>query len=137
MQEENQQTDSKNIEVVYTGLICDNPDCDWEDETVQPSDYKKWLNQPCPKCGEIVLTEEDQQNAEILDLCVDFLNDLSPEELKTLSKLTEPLSDSLKNDPIFSETSGIEHLEKNADQPFSMTVNTHKGIKITEVKPID
>ncbi len=47
------------IEKEETGLMCDNPNCDWRDETIKDCDYPNWLNQRCPKCDEIVLTQED------------------------------------------------------------------------------
>jgi len=55
------------IDVVGGGLKCDNIKCDWKDETIPFSDFKNWVNKPCPKCGENVLNLEDY-NATILFL---------------------------------------------------------------------
>ncbi len=41
------------------GLKCDNPNCDWNDTSIQFEDYPEWLNKPCPKCGQVVLTQKD------------------------------------------------------------------------------
>lgn len=41
------------------GIICDNPGCDYRDDSVEFKDYKAWLNKPCPKCGTNLLTKED------------------------------------------------------------------------------
>ena len=41
------------------GIKCDNPDCDFRDDTVQSQNYKSWLNKPCPQCGANLLTEAD------------------------------------------------------------------------------
>jgi len=44
------------------GIKCDNPDCDFVDDSVTWDDYDKtvseWLNRPCPKCGTNLLTQE-------------------------------------------------------------------------------
>jgi ssDNA-binding Zn-finger/Zn-ribbon topoisomerase 1 len=44
--------------ILSTGLKCDNPKCDWN-ETIKVEDHKKWIGKPCPKCGEVVLTQQD------------------------------------------------------------------------------
>jgi hypothetical protein len=43
------------------GIKCDN--CDYADMEVPFSDYTNWINKPCPKCGENLLTQQDY------DLC--------------------------------------------------------------------
>jgi NAD-dependent SIR2 family protein deacetylase len=47
------------ITVTISGIQCDNPSCDFKDETVSMADYEYWLNKPCPKCGNNLLTEAD------------------------------------------------------------------------------
>lgn len=39
------------------GIKCDH--CDYSDMEVEAVDYPDWLNRPCPKCGENLLTEAD------------------------------------------------------------------------------
>ena len=41
------------------GIRCDNPACGYENIDVQPHQYQSWVNQPCPICGEVILTEND------------------------------------------------------------------------------
>lgn len=41
------------------GIKCDNPLCDYRDETVDYREYKEWINRPCPKCGANLLTKAD------------------------------------------------------------------------------
>lgn len=62
------------IEVQEMGLICDNPKCDWKDETVRSDQYLDWLNKPCPKCGENVLTDQDYENVQKMFEAVKLLN---------------------------------------------------------------
>lgn len=41
------------------GLKCDNNACDYYDETIQLEQYKEYIDYPCPKCSESLLTQED------------------------------------------------------------------------------
>ncbi|WP_097005268.1 hypothetical protein [Lacrimispora amygdalina] len=41
------------------GIKCDNPNCNYKDDTVQASEYPSYLNKPCPICGSNLLTEAD------------------------------------------------------------------------------
>lgn len=56
------------------GIKCDNPDCDFIDRDVDFLDYEKWLNKPCPKCGENLLTEQDYLNCKILFNATNIIN---------------------------------------------------------------
>ena len=51
------------FEMNNTRLKCDNPDCDWEDGSVKFAEYKDWVEKPCPKCGVLVLSQEDYDQA--------------------------------------------------------------------------
>ena len=119
----------KRIGVKSGGLHCDNPACDWVDSTIQVEDYKDWLNAPCPKCGENVLTEEDLKNTLFLRTIAGLFNAI-PEEnfqdfMKDLSEITPASSD--------------ENLKKKFNLPedterISMTFDVHNGIHLKDVK---
>lgn len=47
------------VQVCGGGLKCDNPKCDYVDIGISMEDYKNWVNKPCPKCGEVLLTKQD------------------------------------------------------------------------------
>ena len=61
------------------GIKCDNRECDFMDDSVKVEDYNNWLNRPCPKCGENLLTEEDYNNVQLLMSMVNTINGLYPE----------------------------------------------------------
>lgn len=126
-------SEETNLEIQGSGLQCDNPDCKWSDNTITEDTYKDWLNRPCPKCGQNILTEEDYANAETIRLAAKFINTLSKEELQ---KLTESIGDKemdeLKNNPIFSGAKGLDNLKK--DENLTMIISTHKKIKVEEIK---
>jgi ssDNA-binding Zn-finger/Zn-ribbon topoisomerase 1 len=41
------------------GLKCDNPSCDYKDDSIERSEYPRYIDYPCPKCGCSLLTIED------------------------------------------------------------------------------
>lgn len=112
------------------GLKCDNPSCDYRNFDILETEMVNWVNSPCPKCGENLLTEEDYKNSLILKKSVEFINTLSEEELNLLSK-TIPLEEVLKMD-LFKDTSGLEKL--NLEKEVIMTIQSHKGIKVTKIE---
>jgi Zn finger protein HypA/HybF involved in hydrogenase expression len=72
----------KALQLNIQGIKCDNPDCDYEEvveckcrnanEVIEK--YKKWINKPCPKCGQNLLTLRDYIILKMIILCVDILN---------------------------------------------------------------
>lgn len=54
------------MQVKYSGLKCDC--CDYRDDEVRFEDYEKYINYPCPKCREPLLTKEDYQKCLRLNL---------------------------------------------------------------------
>lgn len=69
----------KALEMNIGGIKCDNPNCDFNDMTVKVDDYESWLNKPCPKCGENLLTENDYKNTLFLLKMVEVANEIFPE----------------------------------------------------------
>jgi hypothetical protein len=45
--------------IVIKGIRCDKPGCDWFDDTIKVSQYREYINKPCPKCGANLLTQVD------------------------------------------------------------------------------
>ena len=41
-------------------------------------DYDKWLNRPCPKCGENLLTDDDYRNVQFLLAMEKIANEIYP-----------------------------------------------------------
>lgn len=56
------------------GIKCDNEKCDFLDMSVLRKDYDNWLNKPCPKCGNSLLTEDDYNLIKKLEKCVSTIN---------------------------------------------------------------
>lgn len=48
------------MEINITGLKCDN--CDYRDDAIPFDKYKESIGLPCPKCGNILLTQEEYED---------------------------------------------------------------------------
>jgi hypothetical protein len=122
--------DQQRIEVRSGGLQCDSPTCDWTDPTIQVDDYPKWLNAPCPKCGENVLTEEDLTNTLTLRNLVNLFNGIPEENFEEfMAELQKDIPKSTQ-DEILKKYNLPEGTER-----VTMTFDVHKGVHIKEVKP--
>lgn len=129
MENENKEI---SLQLEATGLQCDNPKCDWVDASIKMDDYKDWLNKPCPKCGQNVLTEEDHVNAQILVAVTKMAQSLPLKDLVALGKSLGV--EDIKNNPMFKGAKGLEHLDNS--ELVSMTITTHGEIKVEEIQKI-
>lgn len=68
-----------------SGLKCDNPDCNWEDPSIQLNEYPDWVGKGCPLCGEVVLTNEAWQTVQKI-ICIENAVNRFSGLLKPLSK---------------------------------------------------
>lgn len=73
-----------------SGIKCDRKGCGYADMTVQFEDYPKWLNKPCPSCGDTLLTEEHLKEAEAMIMTTQLMNDIDDD---TLKKIAEQVGD--------------------------------------------
>ena len=69
------------ITTKISGIKCDNPDCDFADHNVEFKDYDKWLNKPCPKCGQNLLTEQDYETCQFLFNLTNTINEIASNEI--------------------------------------------------------
>lgn len=122
----------QNVEIKAGGLKCDNPKCDWRDDTIAVDTYAQWVNKPCPKCGENLLTEEDYRNAETLLAVAHIMNSMTKEQLENISTATdaERIAD-LKQSPIFKDAKGLDALD--GEGKVVVRFDTHKEIKASEI----
>ena len=51
------------MNIKISGLKCDNPECDYRDDTVNFEEYESRIDSSCPDCGENLLTQEDYEKA--------------------------------------------------------------------------
>jgi hypothetical protein len=115
------------IQHTSSGLVCDNPACDYENKEVQVEQLLEWVNVPCPKCGDNLLTEDDYDRTMKLFAVIDVLNDLTEEEL-------EEIQNSLAIAGV--EVPKIDDIEEGSG--VYIRVGTHKELSIeVSVKPVD
>lgn len=58
---------------IIKGIKCDNPTCDFMDESVNGENAKDWINRPCPKCGKILLTQLGYDAAKMMSSLANLL----------------------------------------------------------------
>lgn len=71
----------KNLELEAYGLKCDNPECDWEDMTIDSSDWGDYIDHNCPKCGDVVYTQEEHDEYLEMKKQIDYINSFSEDEI--------------------------------------------------------
>lgn len=126
---------NKNIEFKQSGLKCDNPKCNWIDETIKHEDYIKYVNTACPKCGENVLTEEDFNSSQFLIDAIDYVNTLNDEELKSLSSIFD--IETLKESSFLKDAEGLDILDNSKEEDkVSIEFSSRGKIKVTKIKKI-
>ena len=125
--------ENKHIEQIDGGLVCDNQKCDYENKEILSENYKDWLNKPCPKCGENLLTDEDLDNFLKVSAAANLVNSFSEEELEKLSELLGH-NPNLNSD-FLKDAEGLELLSSKGK--IAMTVSTHKEIKAVQFKQVD
>ena len=65
----------KVIESGYSGLICDNPKCNYEDNfIIPPNELRDHINRACPECGDNLLTENDCNHHTSLLKVINIIN---------------------------------------------------------------
>ncbi len=122
--------DNKNVEMIGGGIICDNPNCDWQDLSIPSEEFYKWVDNPCPLCAENLLTKQDFENSEMLRFVVEFTNGLSGEDLNELTEIID--KEELKKSDFLKDAVGLDLLKE--DGLFSVSIETHKKLKVTEIK---
>lgn len=83
--------------VKVVGIKCDN--CDYENTSVKPHEFQSWVNKPCPKCGESVLSESDYNLYKFLTATSGIANKISPEQMELptdTGKIYNPQSKNMK-----------------------------------------
>lgn len=120
-----------NIEKVSEDTLkCDNENCDYV-VSVPMAEWSGWIDKPCPKCGENLLTLADYHNAENVMAMADFINSLSEDELKTLAEVAK-INNLVPNDEIGEKIKALN--DEDPEQPVMMSISTHKEIKISDIK---
>ncbi len=128
-----------NIELVSGGIVCDNPDCNWEDNAITRADYFKWINARCPKCNDVVFTEKDYDESEKMMDMVNLVNSMTPEDMNTIIEMSglsgKSLKEQLRSSPFFKDAIGIDEIEEGKEINFS--VSSLGGLKCTEIKNVE
>lgn len=118
----------ESIKLINTGLKCDNPTCEWEDETIKVEDYKDFINAPCPECGENILTQEDLDNMTKVHEVMNFVNSLDQETLDSMYATIAATPGGAKM------IEDLESLGLGKDGIFSMKVKMRFKVRVALVR---
>ena len=115
------------VGVKISGLTCDNTECDYQND-VPFEEYENWLNKPCPKCNENLLTQDDLDTTLALNALAKMFNELSDEEVADLI-------------PISSEEANQDFCEENnlptGTERVSIKIKVNNGIHIESITPAE
>ena len=95
------------INTYISGLKCDNPNCNYKDMSIKVEDYKNWINAPCPRCGESLLTQEQYDETQ------KFVEFTKQAKSSPLFKIVDKVFDTLINDEETAEL--MNELIENGD----------------------
>lgn len=119
------------IENISHGLKCDNPTCGWKDEHIPMSEWESYIDSPCPKCGQNILTREDFNNACMLIAMAEL--DLSNADLGSI--IGDDELEEIKRQLTEQGISGAENLTK--DGQVIVSFDTHKGIRMVGIQAVE
>jgi len=60
------------IDLINTKLKCDS--CDYIDSDIDNNNLESYINKPCPKCGENLLTQDDYDQQNLLLGVIGLMN---------------------------------------------------------------
>ena len=123
------------IRIEQGGLQCDNPECDWSDMTIVFADYPQYINAPCPKCDENILTEEDHNLVVELRKMVTMFNNMTEEEMKAFedAQTEESLQENKK---MLKEQYNIDVDELSHGDELKTEFSAHKKLSVKSIKKV-
>jgi len=119
--------EEERIKLNINGLTCDNTECDYQND-VPFEEYQDWLNKPCPKCGENLLTQEDLDTTTELIELTKLFNDISDEDF---TNFTKGLSEKSKTNEEFCEENNLPP----GTERVSIKLKVHNGVQIESIAP--
>lgn len=111
----------ENVIINWNGIKCDN--CDFKDDSIQRNEFENYINKPCSKCSENLLTFNDYLNVLKLEQAVFETNNYSIEEINEKYKdLDISKVDFMENIPI-----------NQLNKPIEVKLNMHNKIKFEKI----
>ena len=101
--EDQNKPQEKNFPDPRCGIGCDNKFCDFVNSNVTVKGLNNWLNKPCPKCGENLLTEEDYNRSQKMLDAYNISQQMTPEQQKEVLSKIDPIQ--VLQSPMFANLS--------------------------------
>lgn len=70
-----------------SGLKCDNPNCDYSNPDIPFEQYEQFINCPCPKCGQSLLTPQAYKMCVAMKNMGQFITKITGGEKENSSKV--------------------------------------------------
>lgn len=102
------------MQVFIGGLKCDNEKCDYENPDITLEEYPNYLESPCPKCGDSLLTKADYK------------------ALLNLLTLSNALSNQYPNLSSTNKEENIQQIELSQFETISLELNGKGEFKIKD-----
>ena len=94
------------------------------DKKIKSVNYENWIDAPCPKCGENLLTKEDFVNIRTLEMVVALTNSMTEEQINELTKKID-----------YKKIEFIKGIsDEDLNKKVSVQINTHKNITFENAK---
>lgn len=94
------------VKIDFGGLQCDNPICNYRDDSVRREEYEASINKPCPECGESLLTLKDYQKVLEMEKKAESMNNFINKLPKPIQKLIIKEDSSYTKVPLRSDGEG-------------------------------
>ncbi len=75
-----------------SGLKCDNPSCDYVNPDIPFEQYEQFVNCPCPKCGQSLLTPQAYKMCVAMKNMGNFITKITGGAKENDSELRAPLN---------------------------------------------
>lgn len=125
------------MEIQLGGIKCDNKDCGYRDDSIVFDQYRDFINKPCPKCGENLLTQEDFDLAEQLHELQGMMEGLPPELLDSILKAANPMTEDERKAATDELLSKYGLGEVGPDTMLKMSMDSHNGLSIESIEVVD
>ena len=65
------------VEVRFKSISCSSKTCNYKARGVKFRNYHKWVDKPCPRCGDVLLSKSDYNRSIVFSEMSEHLNNVS------------------------------------------------------------
>jgi RNA polymerase subunit RPABC4/transcription elongation factor Spt4 len=103
----------RGVLVKRSTIVCDNPACDFKRD-IPFGNCEKWIDKPCPNCGENLLTREDFEKTQAVSVVI-----IDPRQSETEKEIVNAI---YGQNPGVYEFRYVFRREPNGEHGLTMSV---------------